>query len=142
MVHFLTKKSVMFLSRFSLFLIYFWFGILKPLGLSHANELVHTLFQHTFLSSFFSAQQFIFLFGLFEVLIGIFFLFPSLTKLSVFLTFFHIFTTFLPLFILPQITWSSLFVPTLIGQYILKNLAILSLVSLLFLESKKEKAFE
>jgi uncharacterized membrane protein YkgB len=33
----------------------------------------------------------------------------------------------LPLFLLPQITWQKFLVPTLEGQYIIKNLAIISL---------------
>jgi uncharacterized membrane protein YkgB len=33
----------------------------------------------------------------------------------------------LPLFLLPQITWHKFLVPTLEGQYIIKNLAIISL---------------
>jgi uncharacterized membrane protein YkgB len=34
--------------------------------------------------------------------------------------------TFLPLFILPQETWSGFLVPTLEGQYIIKNLVLIA----------------
>ena len=39
---------------------------------------------------------------------------------------FHIGTTILPLFFLPNITWQSFMVPTLEGQYIIKNLVIIA----------------
>jgi len=34
--------------------------------------------------------------------------------------------TFLPLFILPEVTWSGFLVPTLEGQYIIKNIVIIA----------------
>ncbi|MCC7436506.1 hypothetical protein IT402_01365, partial [Candidatus Nomurabacteria bacterium] len=39
---------------------------------------------------------------------------------------FHMVTTFLPLIFLPSIVWQSAFVPTLEGQYIIKNLVIIA----------------
>jgi uncharacterized membrane protein YkgB len=39
----------------------------------------------------------------------------------------HILTTILPLFLLPSI-WTHMFVPTLEGQYIIKNLALIACV--------------
>ncbi|MBY0328947.1 hypothetical protein K2Q02_02545, partial [Patescibacteria group bacterium] len=46
LINFFQKISVPF-ARFSLFVIFFWFGILKLLGFSPATELVHTLFNST-----------------------------------------------------------------------------------------------
>lgn len=40
--------------------------------------------------------------------------------------FFHMITTAMLLFILPQVTWSGFFVPTLEGQYIIKNFLIIA----------------
>jgi hypothetical protein len=34
--------------------------------------------------------------------------------------------TFLPLYFLPTVTWSGILVPTLEGQYIIKNLVIIA----------------
>ena len=39
----------------------------------------------------------------------------------------HAITTFGPLIILPKLTWKGFLVPNLIGQYIIKNLVIISL---------------
>jgi uncharacterized membrane protein YkgB len=34
--------------------------------------------------------------------------------------------TFLPLILLPEITWQHLFIPTMEGQYIIKNLVLIT----------------
>lgn len=72
-------------------------------------------------------SHFIILFGIFEVLIGVLFLFPRFTRLATILFSIHMITTFLPLFMVPSATWQSWFVPTLTGQYIIKNLALISI---------------
>ena len=58
-------------ARFGLFVIFFWFGILKVLGMSPASPLVAELFAKTI--PFMSFGTFIILFGLFECLIGVLF---------------------------------------------------------------------
>jgi uncharacterized membrane protein YkgB len=35
-------------------------------------------------------------------------------------------TTFMPLFLIPQETWAGFFVPTLEGQYIIKNFVLIA----------------
>ncbi len=111
-------------ARFALFVVFFWFGILKVIGLSPASGLVQALFEQTI--SFISFGNFIILFGLFECLIGILFIIPGLERIVLPLLFFHMITTFMPLFILPSVTWSHFMVPTLEGQYIIKNLVIIA----------------
>lgn len=111
-------------ARLSLFIIYFWFGILKILGFSPATQLVHNLFDVTI--NFMPFDTFFILFSCFEVLIGILFLFPRLTNIAVPLVFLHIFTTTMPLVLLPGEIWTSFMVPTLEGQYIIKNLLIIA----------------
>ncbi len=73
-----------------------------------------------------SFDTFIILFGLFECLIGILFIFPNLVRVVIPLLFLHMITTFMPLFLLPEVTWSGFLVPTLEGQYIIKNLVIIA----------------
>jgi uncharacterized membrane protein YkgB len=113
------------LARFSLFIVFFYFGFLKVIGLSPASPLVEALFQKTI--SFLSFDFFIKFFGLFEMLIGLTFIIPHLERLAIFLLIIHMITTFLPLFFLPQIIWQKFLVPTLEGQYIIKNLVIIAL---------------
>ena len=116
--------------RFALFIIFFWFGILKVLGLSPAGPLVVDLLDTTFLS-FLEPAAFLVWFGWFEVLIGAMVLIPKLERLTFAVMAAHLITTVMPLFMLSHVTWSQAFVPTLVGQYIIKNAALLSVGLLL-----------
>jgi uncharacterized membrane protein YkgB len=66
------------------------------------------------------------LFGLFECLIGILFLIKGAERVVIPLLLVHMITTAGPLFLLPSETWQRLLVPTLEGQYIIKNLVIIA----------------
>ncbi|GMU74235.1 MAG: hypothetical protein AMXMBFR44_4320 [Candidatus Campbellbacteria bacterium] len=111
-------------ARVSLFIVFFWFGLLKILGLSPAGELVQALYEETI--SFVPFATFYVLFGLLEMAIGVLFLFPRAVRVVIPLLLAHMLTTFLPLFFLPEIAWQRWFVPTLEGQYIIKNLVIIA----------------
>jgi len=63
-------------------------------------------------------------FSFFEMAIGVLFLIRGLERLAIFLLSLHLITTVLPLFLLPQITWRGFLIPTLEGQYIIKNILI------------------
>jgi uncharacterized membrane protein YkgB len=120
----LFQKSYVPMARFGLFVIFFWFGALKVVGLSPASALVEKLFQQTI--PFMSFGTFIILFGLFECLIGVLFLIKGLERVVLPLLLLHMITTFMPLFLLPAVTWSGFLVPTLEGQYIIKNLVVIA----------------
>jgi uncharacterized membrane protein YkgB len=111
-------------ARFGLFVIFFWFGLLKVLGFSPASGVVERLFNQ--IIPFMSFPTFLILFGLFECLIGILFIIKGAERIVIPLLFIHMITTFGPLFLLPQETWSRFLVPTLEGQYIIKNLVIIA----------------
>jgi uncharacterized membrane protein YkgB len=117
-------------ARLSLFLIYGWFGMLKVLGYSPAGPMVADLLRKTI--PFMEPATFIVLLGVFEVVIGVLFLIPQLRKITLTLFFVHMFTTFGPLVLLPELAWTSTLVPTLEGQYIIKNLALISTVLFLY----------
>ncbi|MDB5255046.1 MAG: hypothetical protein JWL92_422 [Candidatus Nomurabacteria bacterium] len=123
LIHFFRKISIP-LARISLFVIYFWFGILKVLGLSPASGLVYALHAQTIpLVPFYA---FYIAFALFECLIGILFLIKGAERIVIPLLLIHLFTTILPLIFLPGMVWQMWFVPTLEGQYIIKNLALIT----------------
>lgn len=122
-IHFFRRISSG-VSRFGLFVVFFWFGILKVIGLSPAHDLVKSLFESSI--SFMSFSTFIVLFGIFECIIGILFLIKGLERVVIPLLFIHMITTFGPLFLLPTISWSGFMIPTLEGQYIIKNLVIIA----------------
>lgn len=113
------------LARVALFVVFGWFGILKIFMESPANPLVEALQQKTL--PFISFQTFIICLGLYEMILGILFLIPHLERAAIALLIPHLFTTILPLFLLPNITWQATFVPTLEGQYIIKNVVIIAL---------------
>lgn len=112
-------------ARIALFIVFFWFGILKILGLSPASPLVMNLMEVTL--PFMQWETFIVLFALYEMLIGVSFLFPRLARFSIALLIPHMAMTTLPLFFLPETAWQGFFIPTLEGQYIIKNLVIVAL---------------
>lgn len=127
---FLRKHSSLF-SRIALFIIFFWFGILKVFLISPAGPLVTELLQATFLG-WVNPDTFVRLFGVFEVIIGFMILIPKLERITFVILLFHLFTTVMPLYIIPNQVWDGIFLPNLVGQYIIKNVALLSLGLILF----------
>ena len=114
-----------YLVRIPIFIIFFWFGFLKIIDLSPAQELVQdTVYWMPFLS----AEMWTYVIGYWEVLIGVFFLFKKTTLIAMLLLLIQMSGTFLPLVILPEITFqdSNPFLPTLEGQYIIKNIIIIT----------------
>lgn len=113
------------LARVALFVVFFWFGFLKIIDASPANPLVSQLLERTL--PFISFDRFIIFFSIYEMLIGILFLIPGVERAAVALLVPHMIMTALPLALLPMVTWNGFFVPTLEGQYIIKNLVIIAL---------------
>jgi uncharacterized membrane protein YkgB len=111
--------------RFSLGVIFVWFGMLKLFpGLSPAEELVRNTIY------FFDPDYFLPILALWEALIGVGFLVGLFTnrfqRLTILLLFLQMPGTALPLILLPEVCWTSFpFALTLEGQYIIKNLAII-----------------
>ena len=108
--------------RFSIGLIFVWFGFLKPFGISPAQELVtNTVYW------FDDKVSFVKFLGWWEVAIGITMCIKPLIRISIFLLFLQMPGTFLPLVLLPEICFTNFpFGLTLEGQYIIKNLIIIS----------------
>lgn len=119
------RKVSIPVSRLAIFVVYFWFGSLKVLGLSPASPLVLALLDRTM--PFVSPDAFLVWFGLFEVLIGVIFLIPRFARLAIALLVIHLVTTVMPLVLLKSSLWTGMMVPTLEGQYIIKNVLIVAL---------------
>jgi uncharacterized membrane protein YkgB len=110
-----------FLLRNSLGIVFLWFGALKPFGLSPANELV------TRTIPFIPAHIFIPVLGVWEMLIGLCLLIRPLVRVALLLLFAQMAGTVLPLFLLPDICYTHIpYGLTLEGQYIVKNLCLIS----------------
>jgi uncharacterized membrane protein YkgB len=119
------KKISMPFARIALFIVFFWFGILKIMGTSPANPLVADLLHATM--PFMQWDTFIFCFAIYEMIIGVSFLIPRLERLAIALLIPHMVMTALPLIFVPEMTWQGFMTPTLEGQYIVKNLVIIAL---------------
>ena len=110
------------LLRYSLAMIFIWFGLLKPFGISPAQELVENTVYW-----FDDKATFVKFLGWWEVAIGITICFRPLIRISIFLLFLQMPGTFLPLVLLPEVCFTDFpYGLTLEGQYIVKNLIIIS----------------
>ncbi len=109
------------LLRYSLAIIFIWFGLLKPLGMSPAAELVaNTVY-------WLPPEVFLPILGWWEAAIGVGLLFRPLVRMALFLLFLQLPGTALPLLLLPDVCFSKFPIGlTLEGQYIIKNLTIIS----------------
>ncbi|MAQ77177.1 hypothetical protein CL684_01490 [Candidatus Campbellbacteria bacterium] len=118
-------------ARWALFIIFFWFGILKVFGVSPAGPLVVALVEVMFGSAV-TPDSFLIWFGALEAITGILILFPRYERITFLILAFHFIATAFPLLVLPDIAWYGFAQPTLTGQYILKNLALLAIGMFLY----------
>jgi uncharacterized membrane protein YkgB len=119
------RRTSIPLARIALFVVFFWFGFIKLTGMSPAGPLAEALTTKTV-----GVEYFGILFGaisLLECTIGILFLIPRAVRLVVPLLAFHMLIVCAPLVLVPELTWQAPFIPTLEGQYIIKNIAIVAL---------------
>lgn len=116
----LEKHSILFL-RVAIAFVYIWFGALKVIGLSPAEGLVEkTVF-------WFKPEIFVPVLGFAEVLIGLGFLFRKFLPYVIFIMLLHMAVTFVPFLVVPQDCFTQLpYEPTLIGQYIVKNVVLIA----------------
>ena len=112
--------------RVSLSIVFIWFGILKPLGLSSAAPLVLATVDWMPLLE---PETWLAVIGWWEVAIGVMFLFRPTIRVAIALLAMQMVGTFMPLVVLPSVTFQEgmfPYAPTMEGQYIIKNLLIIS----------------
>jgi uncharacterized membrane protein YkgB len=112
--------------RISFGIIFIWFGILKPIGLSAAEPLVKATVQWL---PVLESEAWVVLIGWWEVAIGAAFLFRKTIRIAIALLFLQMVGTFMPLIFLPSVTFQYghiPYAPTMEGQYIIKNLLIIA----------------
>ncbi len=121
LIHNFVELHAMDMLRIALAIVFIWFGLLKIFWLSPANALItETVF-------WFDSSWFIPLLGIWEIIIGIFFLVPKLTRYVLWIMLPQMFGTFLPLVILFEKAFhGNILAPTMEGQYIIKNLVLIS----------------
>lgn len=79
---------------------------------------------------------FIVLLGVAEIFIGLMFLVRGLEKLALTSMIIHLTTTMMPVILLPEIAWQKFLVPTLEGQYIIKNLVLIATALNIYVQSE------
>jgi uncharacterized membrane protein YkgB len=118
------KRAFLPFARVALFVVFFWFGILKVLGLSPASPLAEALTAQTVGMQYFDLLFLVL--SVIECVIGVLFLIPKATRIVIPLLLIHMAVVCSPLVLVPSEVWTGFLVPTLEGQYIIKNLVIVA----------------
>ena len=115
------EKYGLLLLRIGMGIVFIWFGALKVLGMSPAAALVANTM------SWLPLPGFIYILGVWEVAIGICFIYKPLLRVALVLLFVQMPGTFLPIVIIPGEVFREFpFVLTLEGQFIVKNLVFIA----------------
>ena len=114
------------LMRVALGIVFFWFGILKFFpGLSVADDLAGRTVSMLSLG-YVPPSISLPVLAAWECAIGLGLIFGKFLRVTLLLLFLQMMGTFLPLVFFPSETWKHFpFVPSLEGQYIIKNLVLL-----------------
>lgn len=120
-------RNGVILLRISLGMVFAWFGILKFFpGLSPAEMLAGRTISRLTLG-YITPQYSMPLLAVWETVIGLGLITKYRLRFTLLLLYFQMIGTFLPFVFFFDETWTShLFVPTLLGQYIIKNIVLIS----------------
>ena len=127
----------------SIGIVYLWFGMLKFFpGLSPAESLaIDTIHNLTF--GLIQPKVSIVMLAVWEITIGLLFIFAPLNRIVISLTLVHMVLTFTPLLFFPDLSFNNYpFSLTLVGQYIMKNLIIISALIVIYPPKNKIPATE
>ena len=123
------------LLRWSLGLVYLWFGALKLVGMSTVVELVRSAYPGFVAAPLYCAL------ALFELAIGLALLAGLWTRWAAGATLLHLLGTFGVFFVAPRIAFLPSFpFLTLEGEFVLKNLVLLAAAVAIWCEGQKEVA--
>lgn len=121
------NRNGLFLLRVSMGIVFVWFGALKFFpGVSAAQDLAIRTIE---LLTFGLVPKVIIINGLalWEVLIGVGLIWGKFMKATLLLLFLQMIGTFTPIFLFPSEVFNHIpYAPTLEGQYIIKNIVIIS----------------
>lgn len=115
------------LLRISLGIVYLWFGVLKFFpGLSPAADLAtRTIERLTF--GFIPAETALLILAVWETVIGLGLIIGVWMRFTLLLLFVQMLGTITPIFFFPREVFTAIpYAPTLEGQYIIKNMVIIS----------------
>jgi len=121
------RRYGILLLRISLGIVFFWFGFLKFFpGLSPADQIAtRTIAKLTF--GLLQPGVSIIILAVWETMIGLGLISGRLLRFILLLLFVQMLGTLMPLFLFPSETFTQFpYAPTLEGQYIIKNLVLIS----------------
>ena len=121
----------------SIGIVYLWFGLLKFFpDVSPAEELAkNTINQLTF--GLIPSDISYYTLAIWETLVGVLLILGIFKRIAIVLALIHMVFTFTPLFLFPEVSFSNLpFSFTIVGQYIVKNIIIVSALLLLLKENR------
>lgn len=112
----------LFCVRWSLGIIFVWFGALKILGLSPVGELIQTAY------AFLPAENFIIILGIIELFIGGCLLTKKLLRIALGLLWIQMAGTLMTFFLAPSlmITGGNPLLLTMQGEFVVKNLVFIA----------------
>lgn len=129
-----SKKKLL---AISIGIVYLWFGMLKFFpGLSPAEKLAQDTITHlTF--GIISPNISIVLLAIWEVTVGVLLIANVTRRIVLLATLIHLICTFTPLFFFPELSFTvNVFSFTLVGQYIMKNIIIITGLIILYPDNK------
>lgn len=119
------RRHYQWIARASLAVIFFFFGFLKIIGLSPADDLALGFASKMGMGAY--ALELFYFLAVVECAIGILILFPRLTRVAIAAMTVHMLLVSSPLLLYTEAVWVHPFVPNLEGQYIIKNVALVAL---------------
>ena len=125
--------------RISVGIVFFWFGFLKFFGSTSAAEEIASKTISLLSIDLITPEISMPMLGIIDCFIGLGILTKKFMKYAIPLLYFQMAGAVLPLFVFPNDTWNAPFVPTLLGQYIIKNIVLISAAIVLGVESKGGK---
>ena len=131
------------LLRISIGLVYLWFGILKYFVNLYEIKVLSTEVIHTICFGLLSEDVCYIILAQIEVMLGLLLITNIFRKITIKLALLHMLGTFLPLIIRPESVYDgNFFNMTLVGQYIVKNLIIISSLLIIYPHDATNKGEE
>lgn len=132
------EKYAFGIMRGAIGVVYVWFGVLKFFPhLSPAEMLAaDTIGVLTF--GFVAGKAAVVSLAFWECIIGVALIFKIRLRLVLPLLLLHMIGTLTPFFIFPELTFGKNYAFTLLGQYILKNIVIISAAMVIYVAGKRK----
>jgi len=121
----LAKGSVVFV-RIAIGIVFLWFGILKFFPNTSPAEIIAQRTMDKLTLGVVPSEVNYLVLAIIETTFGLFLIGNIFQKMIVPLALGHLVMTFSPMLLFPSEIFSEIFIPTLLGQYTIKNLVLFS----------------